>query len=189
MSEQERPGVKVVNKRVLDEEPAAEGTAIQATPEDHEGDELAEAGALAAQYLDDLQRLKAEFENFRKRMAREQAGIGERAAAALIERLLPVLDNFDLALLAADRTKDYEAMVRGVELVYSELRDQLAKEGLERIESLHKPFDPELHEAVMHEAGDDWQGEHIVVDEMRPGYTLGGRVLRPAMVKVGKRPQ
>ncbi len=78
-------------------------------------------------------------------------------------------------------------MVRGVELVYSELRDLLAKHGLERIESIHQPFDPSVHEAVMHEADDDGEGDHIVTDEMRPGYTLGGRVLRPAMVKVGKR--
>lgn len=142
--------------------------------------ELDAARAEAAQYLDDLLRLKAEFENFRKRIARDQAQVVERAAAGVVERLLPVLDNFDLALIAAGTTQDYEAMMRGVELVYSELRDTLRKEGLQRMEALGQRFDPESHEAVMH----DGDGE-TVVDEMRPGYLFGGRVMRPAMVKVG----
>ncbi|MGZ4213986.1 MAG: nucleotide exchange factor GrpE, partial [Actinomycetota bacterium] len=109
----------------------------------------------------------------------------ERASGAMIERLLPILDNFELALMAADRTKDYESMVRGVEMVYGELVDVLRREGLERVESVSRLFDPELHEAVMHAEGD---GEEIVVlDEMRPGYKFGGRVIRPAMVKVGNK--
>jgi molecular chaperone GrpE len=116
-------------------------------------------------------------------MVKEQTAMIERASGAVVERLLPILDNFELALMAADRTKDYESMVRGVEMVYGELLDVLQKEGLERIESLNKPFDPELHEAVMHAEGEG--DEIIVVDEMRPGYKLAGRVIRPAMVKVG----
>lgn len=148
-----------------------------------EQDPVEEARAQAAQYLDDLQRLKAEFENYRKRMLKEQTALVERASAAVVERLLPVLDNFELALLAADRTKDYQSMVRGVEMVYGEFIEVLKKEGLERIDALHKPFDPELHEAVMHAEG---EGDTVVVvDEMRPGYRFAGRVLRPVMVKVG----
>jgi molecular chaperone GrpE len=144
-----------------------------------------EARARAAGYLDDLKRLKADFENYRKRMFKEQTQMVARASEVVIERLLPILDNFELALLAADRTKDYEAMVRGVEMVYGELLEVLRKEGLERIEALDKPFDPERHEAVMQAEGDG--DEIVVVDEMRPGYTLAGRVLRPTMVKVGRR--
>jgi molecular chaperone GrpE len=183
--------VKVVNKRILDPEGerGAQARGAETPGEPAAAGDLAQARAEAAQYLDDLQRLKAEFENFRKRTAREQAAMGERASAAMVERLIPILDNFELALLAADRTKDYEAMVRGVELVYGQLQETLRKEGLERIESLHQPFDPERHEAVMHEPGDDGEGEHVVVDEMRPGYSFGGRVVRPAMVKVGKKKQ
>ncbi|HEX9711375.1 MAG TPA: nucleotide exchange factor GrpE [Actinomycetota bacterium] len=144
-----------------------------------------EARAEAASHLDDLKRLKAEFENYRKRMVREQTQLAERAALGLIDRLLAVLDNFQLALLAADQTTDYEKMVRGVELVYAELLDVLEKEGLERIEAVGRPFDPERHEAVMRAEGDG--DELLVLDEMRPGYLLRGRVLRPAMVKVGPR--
>jgi len=190
--------VRIVDKRKLTEEPADEAGAPSAeapsaevpsadAPEEDLARALEEARAQAASYLEDLQRLKAEFENYRKRMVREQTGMVERASASIVERLLPILDNFELALMAADRTKDYESMVRGVEMVYGELLEVLKREGLERIDSLHKPFDPELHEAVMHAEG---QGDEIVVlDEMRPGYKLGGRVIRPAMVKVGSRQQ
>jgi len=148
--------------------------------------EADEARAQASSYLDDLKRLKAEFENYKKRMVKEQTRFMERASVGLIERLLNVLDNFELALLAADRTKDYEAMVRGVEMVFSDLFDVLEKEGLQRIDALGKDFDPELHEAVMRTEGEG--DELIVVDEMRSGYTLHGQVLRPAMVKVGPKP-
>lgn len=159
---------------------AGDDTPVEATVVEEPVDELTAARADAAQYLDDLKRLKAEFENFRKRMVREQTLVVERASASVVERLLPVLDNFDLALIAAGSTNDYEAMVRGVELVYSELRDTLRKEGLERMDTVGEAFDPERHEAVLHDDGDE-----VVVDEMRPGYLFGGRVLRPAMVKVG----
>jgi len=185
--------VRIVDKRKLTEEPADEAGAPSAeapsgdAPEEDLARALEEARAQAASYLEDLKRLKAEFENYRKRMVREQTGMIERASASIVERLLPILDNFELALMAADRTKDYESMVRGVEMVYGELLEVLKREGLERIDSLHKPFDPELHEAVMHAEG---EGDEIVVlDEMRPGYKLGGRVISPAMVKVGSKQQ
>jgi len=185
--------VRVVDKRKLTEEPAGEAGAPPAeqpvadAPEEDVARALTEARAQAASHLEDLKRLKAEFENYRKRMVKEQTAMIERASASIVERLLPILDNFELALMAADRTKDYESMVRGVEMVYGELLEVLKREGLERIDSLHKPFDPELHEAVMHTEG---EGDEIVVlDEMRPGYKLGGRVIRPAMVKVGSKQQ
>lgn len=166
------------DEALTDEQQAAEDVVEASIVE--ELSELDAARAEAAQYLDDLKRLKAEFENFRKRVARDQTQIVERAAAGVVERLLPVLDNFDLALIAAGTTKDYDAMMRGVELVYSELRDTLRKEGLQRMEVLGQRFDPEWHEAIMHDGDGD-----TVIDEMRPGYLVGGRVVRPAMVKVG----
>ncbi|MFN2614959.1 MAG: nucleotide exchange factor GrpE [Actinomycetota bacterium] len=184
MSDSAHHEVKVTNKRVLDEESlAAEPSQEDATPEDTSS-EVDTARAEAAQHLDDLRRVQAEFENYRKRVLKEQTALAERASGGVVERILPVLDDFELALMAADRTKDYESMVRGVELVYSKLREVLEKEGLERIDVLEKRFDPELHEAVMHSEGDG--EELVVVDEMRPGYKLGGRVLRPAMVKVAR---
>lgn len=147
--------------------------------------ELEEATGEAAAYLDDLRRLKAEFENYRKRVLKEQTTIVEFAARQMVEKLLPVLDNFELALLAADRSQDYEKLVRGVEMVFGELLGLLHKEGLRKIEAQGKRFDPEQHEAVMEAEGGE--GEPVVVDVLRPGYLLKGRVVRPAMVKVARR--
>ena len=180
MSEHDDDGS--VNMRVTDKRGAP---APGDEPVVEEADELQAARAQAAQHLDDLQRLKAEFDNYRKRVVKEQTALVERATGALVERLLPMLDNFELALIAADRSKDYDSLVRGVEIVYSELRELLAKEGLRRIEALHLPFDPMKHDAVMHAEGEG--DEIVVVEEMRAGYTLGDRVVRPAMVKVGPR--
>ncbi len=160
---------------------------VDVTLGDLDRDELAKARAEAAASLDDARRLKAEFENYRKRVQREQESLTQRASAGLVDKLLPVLDSFRLALIAADRTKDYEALVRGVELVYGELRDVMHKEGLEEIEAGGKPFDPEVHEAVIEAEGGEPGGEPHVVDVLRTGYRFKGRVLRPAMVKVERR--
>ena len=111
----------------------------------------------------------------------------ERASQQLVEKLMPVLDNFELALIAADRTKDYEPLVRGVEIVYGELMDLLHKEGLAKIEAVGKPFDPTQHEAVLEVGDGPAEGDPVVAEVVRNGYTLKGKVLRPAMVKVVRR--
>jgi molecular chaperone GrpE len=157
-----------------------------AKPVDREG-ELAAARKEAAEYLDDLKRLKAEFENYRKRALREQTSLVERASGQLVERLLPILDNFELALIAADRTKDYDALVRGVEIVFGELMDLLHKEGLQKIDALGKPFDPTKHEAVLEVGDGPADGDPVVAEVVRNGYTHKGKVVRPAMVKVVRR--
>jgi molecular chaperone GrpE len=144
------------------------------------GDELSRLTAERDEYLAHLQRTQAEFDNYRKRMLRDQTAHLERATAGLIEQLLPVLDAFELALNSAGT--DAERLRKGVELVYGELLGALEKAGLQRIEALGKPFDPEEHEAVMHLEGEG--GEPGVRDVVRAGYRLKGRVLRPAMVKV-----
>jgi molecular chaperone GrpE len=149
--------------------------------------ELEKARREAAEHLDDLRRLKAEFENYRKRVLKEQTQLVERASQALVERLLPVLDNFELALIAADRTKDYEALVKGVEIVFGEFMDLLHKEGLRKIDALGKPFDPAVHEAVLEVGDGPAEGEPIVAEVVRNGYMLKEKVVRPAMVKVVRR--
>ena len=135
------------------------------------------------EYLDTLRRVQAEFENYRKRVIKEQTALVDRATSGLVEQLLPVLDSFELALKNLDSagSDDIENVRKGVELVYAELLGVLEKAGLSRIEAEGKPFDPNVHEAVMQEDGD---GEPVVTDVLRTGYTLKGRVLRPAMVKV-----
>ena len=141
-----------------------------------------EAADDVAVYREHLQRLQAEFENYRKRVLKEQTQAVELAAKPVIQRLLEVLDDFDLALLHAQDKPDFDRFLHGVELVYAKLVDTLRAEGLERIEAQGKPFDPEQHEALLQTGGGD--GDPVVADVLRPGYTLKGRVLRPAGVRV-----
>jgi molecular chaperone GrpE len=148
------------------------------------GGEVQRLTAERDEYLAHLQRTQAEFDNYRKRMLRDQTAHLERATGGLIEQLLPVLDAFELALNSAGPSSSdagVDRLRKGVELVYAELLGALEKAGLERIEALGKPFDPEEHEAVMHV---EEEGEPGVRDVVRSGYRFKGRVLRPAMVKV-----
>jgi molecular chaperone GrpE len=144
--------------------------------------------------LDTTRRLQADFENYRKRVLREQTALVERATEGLIEQLLPVLDSFELAVreMQAEPTggeakpeSTSERVRKGIELVFAELIAVLEKAGLERIDALGAPFDPNEHEAVMQDDGD---GEPHVGDVMRTGWKLKGRVVRPAMVKVTRKP-
>jgi molecular chaperone GrpE len=128
------------------------------------------------------QRVQADFENYRKRVLREQTSLVERASEQLVEQLLSVLDNFELALGSMSDADD--KVRKGVELVHSELLGVLEKNGLERIDALDKPFDPNEHEAV---AQEDGEGEPVVCDVLRSGYRLKDRVLRPATVRVTRK--
>ena len=139
----------------------------------------------AEECRDHLLRLKAEFDNYRKRVLKEQTRAVEMASEPLVRRLLEVLDEFDLALMAAEKRPDFDKFLHGVELVYAKLADNLRAEGLERIEADGKPFDPEVHEALMQSG--DGEGEPLVGDVFRQGYRLKGRVIRPAGVKVVRR--
>jgi molecular chaperone GrpE len=144
--------------------------------------DLQAAQAEAAQYLDHLRRLQAEFDNYRKRVQRELGEAQELGATPVVRRLLEVLDDFELALIHATEKPDFDRFLHGVELVYAKLVDGLKAEGLERMHPDGHPFDPELHEALMQTG--DGDGEPVVADVLRPGYTLKGRVLRPAGVRV-----
>jgi len=128
------------------------------------------------------QQIQADFENYRKQAMRRETAIVERASESLVEKLLPVLDSFDAALAQLSDTTD-PGVRKGIELVFSQLVGVLEAAGLERIDSDGAAFDPNEHEAVLHEDGD---GEPTVAATMRAGYRLKGRVLRPAMVKVTK---
>jgi len=193
--EEERPKVRIVDKRRYRESDAAaaDGGAAPATwaaPSTEAAsagpkDELAEARAQAAEYRDHLQRLQAEFENYRKRITTSQQRLVDTEVQRFVARLLEVLDEFDLALIAAERSPDSESFRRGVELVYAKLAETLRSEGLEQIEAHGKPFDPNEHEALM-QTGDD-EGEPHVAEVFRQGYRLRGSVIRPASVRVERK--
>jgi molecular chaperone GrpE len=132
-----------------------------------------DAAAERDEYRDALLRVKADFDNYKKRVAKDHAATVERAAEKLVAELLPVLDACEAALSHG---------LTDVEPIYKSLLDTLEKGGLLRVDPVGEPFDPNLHEAVMHEPGDD--DEHVVIECLRTGYAWNGRVLRPAMVKV-----
>ena len=180
-----RPKVKVTDRRRVREEGAAAAPSEapgsgdrRSTPEA----ELAAARKEAAEYRDHLMRLQAEFDNYRKRVLKEQTRALELAAEPIVRRMLEVLDEFELALMAAEQKPDFDRFLHGVELVYAKLVETLGAEGLERIDAQGKPFDPERHEALMGSGAGD--GEPVVADVLRQGYTLKGRVVRPAGVRV-----
>jgi molecular chaperone GrpE len=141
---------------------------------------LATARVAADSYLDDLQRVAAEFENYRKRAQRERDGLVERSTQRLVAALLPVLDSFDQAFAHEAKTPGEEQVLAGVRGTFHQLMDVLGGEGLEMTRAEGEAFDPNLHEAVGGVAGDDL----VVAREVRRGYLLKGRVLRPAMVLV-----
>ena len=134
--------------------------------------------------LDTTRRLQADFENYRKRVAREQSTSVGRATEGLLEQLLPVLDSFELALRNLEGSDVDDNVRKGIELVFAGLTAVMERAGLERIEANGAPFDPNEHEAVMQDEGD---GEPRVDDVLRTGWKLKGRVLRPAMVKVTRK--
>ena len=142
---------------------------------------LAESRLALDTRTEDLLRVAAEFENFRKRATRDREDLVSRATQRLVEALLPVLDSLDAALAHRPATAGEEAMHGGMEGTRQQLLDVLAKEGLEMVPGVGATFDPAVHEAVM--GGGD--GDLVVTAEMRRGYLLSGRVIRPAMVGVG----
>jgi molecular chaperone GrpE len=170
-----------------DNESAAEklGLAIPDDPAEAQAlllRELDEARQMSDESLANLRRVAAEFDNYRKRIERDQAENVVRASQRLVELLLPALDSFDAAI-ATDAQTDTEAkMLEGMTGTRSQLTDALVHEGVEPIDAVGHAFDPALHEAVSVIPG---EGEQIVQQELRRGYTMRGRVIRPSLVVVG----
>jgi molecular chaperone GrpE len=180
--DERRPKVHVVDKRRYREGEAPEQAPPARGVETDESGELERARAQAAEYRDHLQRLQAEFENYRKRMTRSQERLVDAELQRFVQGLLEVLDEFDLALIAAERHPDFDAFRKGVELVYAKLAETLRAEGLERIEAENKAFDPNEHEAMMQTG--EGEGDPQVAEIFRQGYKLRGSVIRPASVRV-----
>jgi molecular chaperone GrpE len=139
----------------------------------------------SASYKDQYLRATAELRNYRRRVEQERADLIRNAGAGVLMKLLPILDDLDLAMTHVPEEIASSPWFNGLKLVQTKLQTVLEGEGVKPIEALGTPFDPNFHEAVMHEpAGDELAGK--VTAELRRGYTLHGRVIRPAMVKVGE---
>jgi molecular chaperone GrpE len=143
-------------------------------------DPLAAAEAKAQEHLDDLKRLAAEFENYKKRTAREQASLSTRATERLVKELLPIVDDLERALEAAEEHEEAK-LEEGVRLVHRQLASALEGEGLAEIETEGK-FDPHVHDALLSQPSEADEG--TVIEVLQKGYRLGDRVLRPARVVV-----
>jgi molecular chaperone GrpE len=175
--EQPMPGVAPV-------ESSGSDAALAAAPAPEAGlaEQVQKLVAEKQDLTNTLVRLQADFENYRKRIEKERDQARHRGVEHLIEQLLPVLDGFDRALAAHDDPA-YEEYRKGFELIRKQLWDVLAKQGVHRIESVGKEFDPNVHHAIEHVPTTDYP-DGAVIDELQPGYTFHHRVLRPAMVRV-----
>ena len=159
------------------------GSEPQGSPREEVSARLEEAEVKRDEYLADLQRLAAEFENYRKRAARDQERLVVHAHERLVRELLPILDDLERALEAAERHEE-PALVDGVKLVEQSLRKALVKEGLVEIET-DGPFDPHVHEALLSQSQEGAE-PGSVLEVVQRGYRLGDRVVRPARVIVAE---
>jgi molecular chaperone GrpE len=144
--------------------------------------ELMESREETGELLANLHKVAAEFDNYRKRTERDQIDNIQRAGQRVIESLLPALDGLDAALEIEVTSETESRMLDGMRGTHSLILEALTRDGLEPIEALGSPFDPALHEAVSVNPG---EGEQIVEQELRKGYVMRGRVIRPSLVIVG----
>lgn len=147
------------------------------------GDKLAELKQQAEDNHNRFLRVQADFDNFRRRTQREKEDLAQYASLKLIEQLLPVVDNFERAMLAGGDDGEKNTFFVGMEMIHRQLLQVLEAEGLRKMEAVGAPFDPEMHQAVMREESDAHE-EGIVIEVLQNGYWLKDKVLRPAMVKV-----
>ncbi len=180
-TENSNPNVEELPKESAPEETAGNPLAAEVASLTAERDQLAKA---KSEYQDRALRLQAEFDNFRKRSEKEKSEFAQYAGMELIRELLPVLDNFDLAVKAECASKDY---AKGVEMIHQRMADTLKKAGLEPIEATGKPFDPHVHQAVERFTTDE-APEDTILSEFQRGYMFKGKLLRASMVKVAVKP-
>jgi molecular chaperone GrpE len=163
----------------------------QARPELSPADmeQLKTKAAKADEYYDRLLRQAAEFENFKKRAAREKQDAIKYANTALLEKLISVMDHFEMALAATtgSQPEAADSFRKGIEMILNQFRTVVGESGLEEINALHQRFDPNFHEAVSVQESTEVAEDHVVV-QLRKGYKLKDRLLRPATVVIAKKP-
>ncbi len=168
------------NDAAFDPEPVGENHVAADVQND-----VAALHSQVAELGDALLRARADFANFKRRTDEEKLAQREILMEKFLRDFLPVADNMERALAAAAQTKDYEKLIGGVEAVHRQMTGVLEKSGVKPMDSLHQPFDPNVHQAMGSEPGDG-HAEGTVVAELQRGYLIGSRVLRPALVKVAE---
>lgn len=144
---------------------------------------LEKAESSSKDYLDKLQRSMAEFDNFRKRTNVEKASMYENGARDTIEKLLPILDNFERAILSTPEEDKNSAMFKGIDMIFNQMVETFKNMGVEEVAGVGETFDPNIHNAVLH-IDDDSFGENVVAEVMQKGYKYKDKIIRPSMVKV-----
>lgn len=177
----EATDVKVDDQNVVEDEVTNEEE-TEAT--DNTAQELARVTQEKDEIYQRLLRTQAEFDNFKKRTQKEKEADRKYKAQDFVTELLPAIDNFERAM-NVEVTDANKGLLDGLSMVYRQLKDALVSQGVEEIETVGKPFDPNLHQAVM-QVEDDEMESNTVVEELQKGYVLKDRVIRPAMVKVNK---
>ena len=179
---------ELTGEAAAEEQPVEEVTETEAEPAEGTVEDVSveedKAAMLEAQLKekdDRILRLQADFENFRRRTAKEKEELAAVITQNLLTDLLPLLDNFERAM--AVEQSDVEAFQKGVEMIFTQLREVLDKHGLENIEAKGQPFDPNIHQAVMRVANPDVE-DGTITQVLQKGYQAKGRVIRPAMVQV-----
>jgi len=147
---------------------------------------LKEKSKQADIYFDKLLRLQAEFDNTKKRLEKEKQEFIRFAEACLILELIPIMEDFERALESANKKDDIKSLKKGIEIIVKHLKNLLTKRGLKEIETVTKPFDPTLHEALLQEE-DEEHPENTITEEYQKGYSLGDKILRHAKVKISKK--
>ncbi|MCO4095607.1 nucleotide exchange factor GrpE [Macrococcoides canis] len=166
-------------------ESTEESVVSEAPVEDESTDPVAELEAKLEQSEEKYLRLYAEFENYKKRTRQELDTERTYRAQSVLRDILPAIDNIERALAQQGESDEFKSLHKGVEMVYESLLHSLKENGLEVIEALDAPFDPNLHQAVMQDS-DSSKDSGIVLEELQKGYKLKERVLRPSMVKVNE---
>ena len=171
---------------------AAAATASSGTPETLAPEQIQDLRAKAAkadEHWDRFIRQTADFENFKKRAARERQDAAKAATESLLAKLIPVLDNFEMALAATNTTQapSVESLKTGVTMIYSQFKSAVADTGLEEIDATGQPFDPNFHEAVSQADSTEIPEGHVL-QQLRKGYRFRDRLLRPATVIVAQKP-
>lgn len=154
---------------------------IDSEPENGSSAELDKLRAELKEKEERVLRLQADFENFRRRTAKEKEELSAVVTQGILKDMLPLVDNFERAMAA--ETKDSEAFTKGVEMIFTQLGEVLKKNGLEHIEAVGQKFDPNFHQAVMRVQNPELEDDTIA-SELQKGYTVKGRVIRPSMVQV-----
>ncbi|HBS59096.1 MAG TPA: nucleotide exchange factor GrpE [Firmicutes bacterium] len=156
-----------------------------AEAENFDAGQLAEKAKLADEYLTRLQRLQADFDNFRRRSQKEREELSDTVCETVICKFLPVIDNLERAIITAKNTSGDAQIIAGIEMILRQMEDVLGKLNVTAINAVGEPFDPQKHEAVM-QVNDDSHADDTVIEEFQKGYQLKQRVIRPSMVKVVK---